>query len=348
MGEFRQHRTARETGTRTVTKLFGENMNPSTRFSRLITGGEVRRPSRAALILAFSSATLALGAPLTAVADIVSYSFLNDVAATNGSTASYTIGDPSFLFSLKNTTSGEARLRLDAPCADVYGAAACNHLFPPELPMRNWANVDVSFSGTGIGITATPVYAGSLIGPSSSFLGNTIAGEPVYRTTSISLFNSTYSVRWQNTGGICHDPYGNAVFCQETVAKGNTTSGLAVSALAKNSSGGQLASSTPLYFGLQTTSSTPVYGWIKVSLSLYDMAGQPVGIDAAAPASGQYFSSVSLLGYGFDTSGAPIVAGLSAPPPTVPVPASAWLLGSALLGLVGLSRRRLAGAAMTG
>jgi hypothetical protein len=64
--------------------------------------------------------------------------------------------------------------------------------------------------------------------------------------------------------------------------------------------------------------------------------------DPAGIASGQFkMDAVSMkASYGFDINRLSLTLSQNPAPPAVPVPAAGWLLGSALLGLGGLARRR--------
>jgi hypothetical protein len=84
------------------------------------------------------------------------------------------------------------------------------------------------------------------------------------------------------------------------------------------------ATGSNLLYGIAlTTSGGTEYGWIDLSVTNNGASG---------------YHAV-LNGYSFNTTaGASIQAGT----PAVPVPASVWLLGSGVLGLVGVRRRRCA------
>jgi hypothetical protein len=87
-------------------------------------------------------------------------------------------------------------------------------------------------------------------------------------------------------------------------------------------------------------------------IDLGDISGQPSGIDIDAVAGvtlGTLYSYVLLIDVLPDQSGSPFgeadidaVGAISSAPPVnpVPVPAAVWLFGTALIGFVGMSRRR--------
>ena len=90
-------------------------------------------------------------------------------------------------------------------------------------------------------------------------------------------------------------------------------------------------------------------------IDLGDVLGQPTGVDIDAVAGvipGTFYSYVMLTDVDPDQTGSPFgeadidaVGAISSAPPVnpIPVPAAVWLFGTALVGFVGISRRRRVG-----
>lgn len=69
-------------------------------------------------------------------------------------------------------------------------------------------------------------------------------------------------------------------------------------------------------------------------------AGRSMELTGLPMTDANYSLTDSLLSYGLGDIGTPGAAGTFTPPATVPLPAAAWLFGSGLAGLIGVSRQR--------
>jgi len=190
------------------------------------------------------------------------------------------------------------------------------------------ANLQTFFKADGTGDTIEWAVQGGQYNGAASTTNFKVPGNAQFITTSIG--NSTAKLALDNTASLTHW----AGLSQD------------VSTINVNSGGANtVEGASPAAAGVwdyQVPSGTS--GWYSggpVTGNLYDgLTQENLYYVTGGGSTGAKVTSV-IEGTATLTQGGLVLAGVSTPPPPIPLPAAVWLLGSGLLGLTGVARRKL-------